>query len=132
MISRISCLLIIGALFLYGCGSKTEDGAGPGGPGAGGPGGSGQRAGGEGRQGGGEAGRQGGGEGRQGGAQGRQGGGEGRFGGGGPGGGGRGGRGPSGPVSVEAFIVQPQVISERLEVPGTLFPNEETVIKSEV
>src|SRR6478736_5520606 len=112
MTSRISCLLIIGALFLYGCGSKTEEGAGPGGPGAGGA-----RSGGDGRQGGGEA--------RQGGAGGRQG--------GGPGGpGGRGGRGPSGPTSVEVFIVQPQIISEHLEVPGTLYPNEETIIKSEV
>jgi len=127
MISRISCLLVIGALFLYGCGSKTEEGGGPGGPGAGGPGAGGQRSGGG-------EGRQGGGPGGQGGGQGaRQGGGEGRPGGGGPGGaGGRGGRGPSGPTSVEAFIVQPQIISEHLEVPGTLYPNEETIIKSEV
>jgi membrane fusion protein (multidrug efflux system) len=126
MISRISCLLVLGAFFLYSCGSKTEEGAGPG---AGGPGGQAQggRSGGEGRQGGGEA-RQGGG-----GERGGQGGGQGRQGAGGPGGaGGRGGRGPSGPISVETFVVQPQIISERLEVPGTLFPNEETIIKSEV
>src|SRR5690349_9026532 len=98
MISRISCLFLLGALFLYGCGSKSEEGGGPGGSGRqGGPGG---RSGGEGRPGG----------------QGRQGGGP-----GGEGRGGRGGRGPSGPVSVEAFEVQPQIISERLEVPGTLF-----------
>ena len=107
MISRISCWLVIGSLFLYGCGSKTEGGAGgtnAGGQGQRGPGGNGQRAGGEGRQGGGFGGQR----------------------------GGPGGRGPSGPINVETFIVEPQVISERLEVPGTLFPNEETVIKSEV
>jgi len=109
MTSRISCLFLLGALFLYGCGSKSEEGGGPGGSGRqGGPGG---KSGGEGRSGG----------------QGRQGGGP-----GGEGRGGRGGRGPSGPVSVEAFEVQPQIISERLEVPGTLFPNEETIIKAEV
>lgn len=126
MISRISCLFLLGALFLYGCGSKSEEGTGPGGPGAGGregrAGGAGEGRGGEGR----------GGAGREGGGEGRQGGGEARGGAGAEGRGGRGGRGPSGPISVEAFIVQPQIISERLEVPGTLFPNEETIIKSEV
>lgn len=102
MISRISCVLFIGALFFYSCGSKNE--GGPGGNGGGQSGGN--RSGGGGERG----------------AGGR----------GGQGRGGFGGRGPSGPLNVEVFIAEPQVISERLEVPGTLFPNEETVVKSEV
>ena len=108
---RISCLFLIGAFLLYGCGAKEEN--------SGGQGGSGNRG-----AGGGEAGSRGQGDGRSGGGAGRDGGGQGR--------GGRGGRGPTGPLMVEAFLVEPQVISERLEVPGTLYPNEETIIKSEV
>jgi membrane fusion protein (multidrug efflux system) len=45
-----------------------------------------------------------------------------------PGGGGRQG----GPVAVDAFIVQPRPISDNVEVPGSLFPYEETQIRSEV
>lgn len=38
----------------------------------------------------------------------------------------------SGPLLVEGFIVQPHTVSENIEVPGSLFPFEETQIKSEV
>jgi membrane fusion protein (multidrug efflux system) len=43
------------------------------------------------------------------------------------------GRGPGkGPLVVEGFLVRPTSISDDVEVPGTLFPFEETQIKAEV
>ncbi|MFZ2905865.1 MAG: efflux RND transporter periplasmic adaptor subunit [Cyclobacteriaceae bacterium] len=38
----------------------------------------------------------------------------------------------SGPVEADGFIVRPQTISEKIEVPGSLMPAEQTQIKSEV
>jgi membrane fusion protein (multidrug efflux system) len=38
----------------------------------------------------------------------------------------------SGPVEADGFIVRPQSISEKIEVPGSLMPAEQTQIKSEV
>ncbi|HEU5293146.1 MAG TPA: efflux RND transporter periplasmic adaptor subunit [Cyclobacteriaceae bacterium] len=38
----------------------------------------------------------------------------------------------SGPVQADGFIVSPQNISEKIEVPGSLLPAEQTQIKSEV
>ena len=37
-----------------------------------------------------------------------------------------------GPLEVEGFIVEPRSVSETVEVPGTLFPAEETKIMAEV
>ena len=37
-----------------------------------------------------------------------------------------------GPISVDAFLVQPNSISDNIEVPGSLLPYEETQIRSEV
>jgi membrane fusion protein (multidrug efflux system) len=44
------------------------------------------------------------------------------------------GRNPrnTGPVEVDAYIVQPRSISDKIEVPGSLLPAEQTQIKSEV
>ena len=38
----------------------------------------------------------------------------------------------AGPVAVDAFVVVPRPISDNVEVPGSLFPFEETQIRSEV
>src|SRR5689334_25274623 len=38
----------------------------------------------------------------------------------------------SGPVQADGFIVRPQSISEKIEVPGSLLPSEQTQIRSEV
>lgn len=38
----------------------------------------------------------------------------------------------SGPIAVDAFVVQPRPISDNVEVPGSLLPYEETQIRSEV
>jgi membrane fusion protein (multidrug efflux system) len=38
----------------------------------------------------------------------------------------------TGPVQADAFVVSPQSISEKIEVPGSLLPAEQTQIKSEV
>jgi membrane fusion protein (multidrug efflux system) len=43
----------------------------------------------------------------------------------------RGGR-QQGPISVDGFVVSESSISERIEVPGTLLPFEETYIRAEV
>ncbi|MEJ0057331.1 MAG: efflux RND transporter periplasmic adaptor subunit [Bacteroidota bacterium] len=37
-----------------------------------------------------------------------------------------------GPINAEGFIVQPSVVSEDVEVPGTLLPSETTQIRAEV
>ncbi len=37
-----------------------------------------------------------------------------------------------GPIGVEGFLVQPRIVSENVEVPGTLLPVEETQIRPEV
>jgi membrane fusion protein, multidrug efflux system len=37
-----------------------------------------------------------------------------------------------GPLSVDAFVIQPSAISEDVEVPGSLLPFEETAIRAEV
>jgi len=37
-----------------------------------------------------------------------------------------------GPILADGFIVQPQTVSENVEVPGTLLPQEETQIKAEI
>ena len=37
-----------------------------------------------------------------------------------------------GPILAEGFLVQPQNVSENVEVPGTLLPQEETQIRAEV
>lgn len=37
-----------------------------------------------------------------------------------------------GPIPADGFLVQPQSISENVEVPGTLLPEEETELRSEV
>lgn len=39
---------------------------------------------------------------------------------------------PKGPIGVDGFLVQPRMISENVEVPGTLLPVEETQIRAEV
>ncbi len=39
---------------------------------------------------------------------------------------------PKGPIGVEGFIVLPKMVSENVEVPGTLLPVEETQIRPEV
>jgi membrane fusion protein (multidrug efflux system) len=39
---------------------------------------------------------------------------------------------PSGPMVVEGFLVQPESISDNIEVPGSLLPGEETQIRAEV
>jgi membrane fusion protein (multidrug efflux system) len=39
---------------------------------------------------------------------------------------------PSGPMVVEGFLVQPESISDNIEVPGSLLPAEETQIRAEV
>ena len=39
---------------------------------------------------------------------------------------------PKGPIGVEGFVVQPRLVSENVEVPGTLLPVEETQIRPEV
>ena len=38
----------------------------------------------------------------------------------------------AGPVVADGFIIRPQSISEKIEVPGSLMPSEQTQIKSEV
>jgi membrane fusion protein (multidrug efflux system) len=38
----------------------------------------------------------------------------------------------TGPILADGFLVQPQDVSETVEVPGTLLPQEETQIRSEV
>lgn len=38
----------------------------------------------------------------------------------------------TGPLTVDGFVVEEQTISDRVEVPGSLLPQEETQIKSEV
>jgi membrane fusion protein, multidrug efflux system len=43
-----------------------------------------------------------------------------------------GGGRPTGPLTVDGFIVEEHSISDRVEVPGSLLPQEETQIKSEV
>jgi membrane fusion protein (multidrug efflux system) len=52
--------------------------------------------------------------------------------GGNAGGGQAAGRARGGPVSVDAFIVRPSSVSESVQVPGSLFPFEETQIRAEV
>jgi membrane fusion protein (multidrug efflux system) len=47
-------------------------------------------------------------------------------------GGGRGNARQSGPMVVEGFLVESSEVSEDVEVPGTLFPAEETQIRAEV
>lgn len=37
-----------------------------------------------------------------------------------------------GPMVVDGFLVTPQTISDKIEVPGTLMPAEETQIRAEV
>jgi membrane fusion protein (multidrug efflux system) len=39
---------------------------------------------------------------------------------------------PQGPVAVDGFVVSESSISERIEVPGTLLPFEETFIRAEI
>ena len=39
---------------------------------------------------------------------------------------------PKGPIGVEGFLVEPRMVSENVEVPGTLLPAEETQIRPEV
>jgi len=39
---------------------------------------------------------------------------------------------PKGPIGVEGYLVEPRVVSENVEVPGTLLPVEETQIRPEV
>jgi membrane fusion protein, multidrug efflux system len=39
---------------------------------------------------------------------------------------------PSGPITVDAFSVQPHMVSDNIEVSGSLLPFEETQIRSEV
>jgi membrane fusion protein, multidrug efflux system len=39
---------------------------------------------------------------------------------------------PQGPILADGFLVQPRSVSENVEVPGTLFPLEETELRSEV
>src|SRR5262245_5008320 len=46
--------------------------------------------------------------------------------------GGGGGRPSAPPVQAEAYVVKARVMSEDLEVPGTLLPYEETEIRSEI
>lgn len=46
--------------------------------------------------------------------------------------GGNGGGRQQGPIAVDGFVVSASSISERIEVPGTLLPFEETYIRSEV
>lgn len=41
-------------------------------------------------------------------------------------------RGGGGPAQVEGFIVKTKTLSENIEVPGTLLPFEETIIRSEI
>ncbi len=43
-----------------------------------------------------------------------------------------GGSGRGGPVAVEGFVVRNKILSENLEVPGTLLPFEETEIRPEI
>jgi len=38
----------------------------------------------------------------------------------------------SGPLTVEAFVVKPTTLASNIEVPGSLLPFEETVIRSEI
>lgn len=45
---------------------------------------------------------------------------------------GNGGGRQQGPIAVDGFVVSASAISERIEVPGTLLPFEETFIRSEV
>ena len=45
---------------------------------------------------------------------------------------GGGARRPQGPLQVDGFIVSQRPISEKIEVPGTLFPFEETQLRAEV
>lgn len=40
--------------------------------------------------------------------------------------------GQGGPTEVDGFIVRPQSVSDKIEVPGSLLPSEQTQIKSEV
>jgi len=47
-------------------------------------------------------------------------------------GGGRGNARSKGPLAVEGFVVESSEVSETVEVPGTLFPAEETQIRAEV
>lgn len=39
---------------------------------------------------------------------------------------------PSGPMAVEGFLVEPQSVSDNIEVPGSLLPAEETQVRAEV
>lgn len=39
---------------------------------------------------------------------------------------------PTGPMEVDGFIVHPSSISDKIEVPGSLMPSEQTQIKAEV
>jgi len=50
----------------------------------------------------------------------------------GPGAGAGGGRRPQGPIMVDGFVVSQRAISEKIEVPGTLLPFEETQIRAEI
>lgn len=43
-----------------------------------------------------------------------------------------GGAKPAGPLSVEAYIVKPSLLSNTIEVPGSLLPFEETEIRPEI
>jgi membrane fusion protein (multidrug efflux system) len=43
-----------------------------------------------------------------------------------------GGKKPQGPLSVDGFVVKARSISEKIEVPGSLLPFEETPIRAEV
>ncbi|MBX2965171.1 MAG: efflux RND transporter periplasmic adaptor subunit [Cyclobacteriaceae bacterium] len=45
---------------------------------------------------------------------------------------GSGGNHQAGPLVVEGFLVEPQTISENIEVPGSLLPEEETQLRAEV
>jgi membrane fusion protein (multidrug efflux system) len=45
---------------------------------------------------------------------------------------GGGARRPQGPIQVDGFVVKQSSISEKIEVPGSLLPFEETALRAEV